>query len=223
MALFEDRADAGRRVAQELSTYAGRDDVIVLGLPRGGVPVAFEVARALRAPLDVFLVRKLGVPGHRELAMGAIASGGVRVLNLDVVRSLGIPPEAIEMVAGSEEEELERRERTYRGNRPPPDVSGCTAILVDDGLATGASMRAAVAALRERRPARIVVAVPVAPAETCATLETEIDDVVCVATPRPFMSVGAWYRDFSQTTDDEVRALLRRAEEMLPGARTSQT
>jgi putative phosphoribosyl transferase len=215
MTLFEDRADAGRKLARELSAYAEREDVIVLGLPRGGVPVAFEVASALHAPMDVFLVRKLGVPGREELAMGAIASGDVRVLNRDVVRGLGISSQAIARVAGREREELQRRERAYRGDRPSPDVSDRIAILVDDGLATGASMRAAVAALRVQQPARIVVAVPVAPAETCKELRAEVDELVCGATPRPFMGVGAWYRDFSQTTDDEVKDLLLRAEAAL--------
>jgi putative phosphoribosyl transferase len=223
MVLFEDRADAGRKLARKLLDYADHTDVIVLGLPRGGVPVAFEVAKALHAPLDVFLVRKLGVPGHRELAMGAIASGGVHVLNQGVVRSLAISPDAIEKVAEREREELERREQTYRGDRPAPDVSGRTAILVDDGLATGASMRAAVTALRAREPARIVVAVPTAPPETCAEFEAEVDDILCATTPQPLMGVGAWYSDFSQTTDEEVRALLSRAEETLPEIPAEQT
>jgi putative phosphoribosyl transferase len=223
MALFEDRADAGRKLAQKLPDYADRTDVIVLGLPRGGIPVAFEVAKALHAPLDVFLVRKLGVPGQRELAMGAIASGGVRVLNQDVVRSLGIPPDAIEEITARERKELERREHTYRGDRTAPDVSGRTAILVDDGLATGASMRAAVTALRARDPARIVVAVPTAPPETCAQFEAEVDDIVCATTPQPFMGVGAWYRDFSQTTDEEVRDLLSRAQDVLSETRAGRT
>jgi len=209
--LYEDRRDAGRKLAQKLARYTNQRDVIVLGLPRGGVPVAFEVARALDAPLDVFLVRKLGVPGHKELAMGAIASGGVRVLNEEVVRSLGVTEQAIERVTAREQRELERRESAYRGGEPVPDVRGRTAILVDDGLATGASMKAAVDALRARDPARVVVAVPVAPPETCAQFRNEVDEVVCADTPRPFFGVGAWYRDFSQTTDSEVKALLRRA------------
>ena len=211
--LFRDRTDAGRQLAAELAPYAGRPDVRVLALPRGGVPVAFEVAKALRAPLDVFLVRKLGLPGHEELAMGAIASGGVRVLNEDVVRRAGVSDDVIDAVAAEEEEELERRERLYRGTRPPADVRDRTVILVDDGLATGATMRAAVVALRQQRPARIVVAVPVGAAETCAEFETEADVTVCAHTPEPFYGVGMWYGDFSQTTDEEVRELLERAAE----------
>jgi putative phosphoribosyl transferase len=211
--LFRNRTDAGRQLAAELRAYANRPDVVVLGLPRGGVPVAFEVARALHAPLDVFLVRKLGVPGHEELAMGAIASGGVRVLNEEVVRTLHIPEETIDAVAAEEQRELERRERTYRGDRPPADVRGRTVILVDDGLATGSTMRAAVAALRRQEPARIVVAVPVGAVETCEELGTEADGAVCVRTPDPFYAVGIWYGNFSQTTDEEVRDLLERAAE----------
>jgi len=208
---FRDRREAGRVLAQELAAYARRPDVVVLALPRGGVPVAYEVARALGAPLDVFLVRKLGVPGHEELAMGAVATGGVRVLNDQVVRALGIPPDVIDMVAAWEQQELARRERLYRGDRPPPDVKGRTVVLVDDGLATGATMRAALAALRQQQPARRVVAVPTAAAQTCDALRTEADDVVCATTPEPFDAVGFWYEDFSQTTDDEVRELLDRA------------
>jgi predicted phosphoribosyltransferase len=185
--------------------------VLVLALPRGGVPVAYEVARALDAPLDVFLVRKLGVPGHEELAMGAIASGGVRVLNEDVVHHLRIPDEAIEKVARREQQELERREREYRGDRPPPEVSGRTVILIDDGLATGSTMRAAVMALRQQRPARIIVAVPAAAESTCDEFRAEVDEVFCAITPEPFYAVGLWYEDFSQTTDEEVRDLLERA------------
>jgi putative phosphoribosyl transferase len=211
MTRFRDRHDAGRRLAVSLGDYAGRRDVLVLALPRGGVPVAFEVARALGAPLDIFLVRKLGVPGHRELAMGAIATGGVRVLNLEVVRGLGIPPEAVEAVAASEQEELARRDRAYRGQRPAPHIQGRIVILVDDGLATGATMRAAVAAVRRLDPARIVVAVPTAAPETCEMLRTEVDDIVCAETPEPFVAVGLWYEDFAETTDDEVRGLLNRA------------
>ena len=211
--LFRDRTDAGRTLAGKLKQYADRPDVLVLALPRGGVPVGYEIARALRAPLDVFLVRKLGLPGHEELAMGAIATGGVRVLNPDVVRSLQIPDEVIDMVAAEELRELERRARAYRGDRPPPEVRGRTVILVDDGLATGSSMRAAVAALRQQGPARIVVAVPVGAADTCAELRTQADDVICACTPDPFYAVGLWYSDFSQTTDDEVRELLERAAE----------
>jgi predicted phosphoribosyltransferase len=207
---FENRGQAGRILAVQLAEYRGRPDVLVLGLPRGGVPVAFEVAQALGAPLDVYLVRKLGVPGHAELAMGAIASGGVRVVNQAMLRSLRISPQQLDAVIRAEEAELRRQERVYRGDRPPPDVSGRTAILVDDGLATGATMQAAVAALRSAGPKEVVVAVPVAPPETCAELEAEADRVVCALTPEPFYAVGAWYRDFSQTSDDEVRELLRR-------------
>jgi putative phosphoribosyl transferase len=208
---FQDRRDAGRLLAEELDKYAGRDDVIVLALPRGGVPVAYEVARALGAPLDVFLVRKLGVPGHEELALGAIATGGVCLLNADVVRGLGIPPEVIDQVAATERAELQRREREYRRNRPAPDVRGKTAILIDDGLATGASMHAAVAALRQQEPARIVVAVPIAAPSICEAFQDEVDEVVCFQTPEPFYAVGLWYEDFSQTSDEEVRDLLARA------------
>src|SRR6267143_5208276 len=207
---YRDRTEAGRYLAKKLAGYAGRPDVIVLALPRGGVPVAYEVARALGVPLDVFLVRKLGVPGHEELGMGAIASGGVRVVNQAMLRSLRISPQQLDAVIRAEEAELRRQERVYRGDRPPPDVSGRTAILVDDGLATGATMQAAVAALRSAGPREVVVAVPVAPPETCAELEVEADRVVCALTPEPFYAVGAWYRDFSQTSDDEVRELLRR-------------
>jgi predicted phosphoribosyltransferase len=207
---FENRGQAGRILAAQLAEYRGRPEVLVLGLPRGGVPVAFEVAQALGAPLDVYLVRKLGVPGHAELAMGAIASGGVRVLNQAMLRSLRISAQQLDAVIRAEEAELRRQERVYRGDRPPPDVSGRTAILVDDGLATGATMQAAVAALRAAGPKEVVVAVPVAPPETCAELEAEADRVVCALTPEPFYAVGAWYRDFSQTSDDEVRELLRR-------------
>jgi len=208
---FRDRREAGQVLADRLTAYAGRPDVLVLALPRGGVPVAYEVARALGAPLDVFLVRKLGVPGQEELAMGAVATGGVRVLNEQVVGALGIPPSVIEAVAAWQQQELARRERLYRGDRPPPDVRGRTVILVDDGLATGSTMRAALAALRRQQPARLVVAVPTAAPETCDELRAEADDVVCATTPEPFDSVGLWYEDFSQTTDEEVRELLERA------------
>src|SRR3954470_7009341 len=211
MPRFRNRAETGRLLPAGLCQYAGPDDAVALGLPRGGVLVAFEVARGLGAPLDVFLVRKLGVPGHEELAFGAIATGGVRLLNPDVVRGLGIPPQIIDRVTAHERTELERREREYRGDRPPPDVRGKTVILIDDGLATGASMRAAVAALRQQRPARIVVAVPIAAPSTCEEFQDEVDEVVCARTPEPFYAVGLWYEDFSQTTDEEVRELLRRA------------
>ena len=207
-ARFADRHEAGRRLAEHLGRYAGRDDVVVLGLPRGGVPVAYEVARALGAPLDVFLVRKLGVPGHEELAMGAIASGGVRVLNDDVLAATRVTDKAVEAVAARELERLQDQERAYRGDRPPLDVRGRVAILVDDGLATGASMRAAVEALRDRGAGSIVVAVPTAPTETCEALREEVDDVVCAQTPDPFMAVGLWYRDFAPVSDAEVAELL---------------
>ena len=208
---FRDRRDAGRALADKLTAYVGRSDVLVLALPRGGVPVAFEVARALRAPLDVLIVRKLGVPGHEELAMGAVATGGVRVLNDVVVRGFGIDPDVIDSVATWERREIARRERLYRGERPAPEVRGRTVILVDDGLATGASMLAAVEALREQAPARLVVAVPTAAHETCEILRREVDDVICATTPEPFQAVGFWYEDFTQTTDEEVRDLLVRA------------
>jgi predicted phosphoribosyltransferase len=200
-------------LGQELSVYANRDDVIVLALPRGGVPVAFDVAHALHAPLDVFVVRKLGVPGHEELAMGAIASGRVLVVEPSVVEDLAIPMEVVLDVAAREEQERLRREREYRGDRPAPDVRGRTVILVDDGLATGSTMRAAVAAMRKLQPAKIVVAVPVAVRSTCEELAEEVDEVVCARTPEPFYAVGEWYADFSQTTDEEVRDLLARAEQ----------
>jgi putative phosphoribosyl transferase len=211
--LFRDRTEAGQFLASRLERYANRTNVLVLALPRGGVPVALEVARALHAPLDVFVVRKLGLPGNEELAMGAIASGGVRVLNDEVVRLLGVPNAIIEEVAGQEQRELERRERAYRGDVPAADVRGKTVILVDDGLATGTTMRAAVAALRRQRPARIVVAVPVGAAQTCAEFRAEADELICAHTPEPFHAVGIWYENFSQTTDDEVRELLHRAAE----------
>jgi predicted phosphoribosyltransferase len=213
MSFFADRTDAGRRLAEELTAYCDRDDVIVLALPRGGVPVAYEVAEKLHAPLDVFLVRKLGVPGHEELAMGAIASGGVEILNDDVVNALGISDAAIERVAEQELQELARREHEYRGSRPPLDVHNCTAILIDDGLATGASMAAAVEGLRALGPSKIVVAVPTASPETCNAFRSRVDEIVCAETPVPFRAVGEWYDDFSQTTDDEVRTLLARAAE----------
>jgi predicted phosphoribosyltransferase len=210
--LYRNREDAGRALARALTAaHAGRPDVIVLALPRGGVPVGAEVARALGAPLDVLLVRKLGVPGHEELAMGAIADGGVRVVNEDVLRALRVPVDAVEAVALEEGQELQRRARAYRGGRPAPDLRGRTVILVDDGLATGSTMRAAVAAVRRQGPARVVVAVPVGAEDTCEALRREADEVVCPRTPEPFYAVGAWYRDFLQTTDEEVRELLARA------------
>ena len=208
---FIDRRDAGRVLASRLTKYAGRDDVIVLALPRGGVPVAYEVASALGAPMDVFLVRKLGTPGHRELAMGAIASGGVRVLNEDVVHWYGISASAIERVAREEEEELERRERVYRDDRPPSDFTNKAVILIDDGLATGSTMRAAAQAVRARRPARVVIAVPVGAPQTCAELAAVADEVICVRMPEPFSAVGQWYLNFNQTDDDEVRDLLQKS------------
>lgn len=214
--IFRDRAEAGRELASRLAGYAGRRDVVVLALPRGGVPVAAEVARALGAPLDVFVVRKLGVPGHEELAMGALATGGVRVLNDEVVASLKIPPYLIERVAAQEREELDRRERLYRGGRPPAEVRGRAIILVDDGLATGATMQAAIRAIRKRGPGRIVVAVPTAARSTAARLESEADEVVCAVRPEPFWAVGASYEDFEQTSDDEVRRLLGRAQAPAP-------
>jgi predicted phosphoribosyltransferase len=205
---FRDRRHGGRLLGERLRAYADRDDVLVLALPRGGVPVAGEVAAALHAPMDVFLVRKLGVPGHEELAMGAVASGGLRVVNDDVVRALGLTEAIVERVAAKELIELKRREELYRGNRPEPDVRGRVVILVDDGLATGSTMRAAAQALATRGPARIVVAVPVASAETCEALAREVDEVVCAATPEPFYAVGLWYDNFDQTSDSDVRALL---------------
>jgi predicted phosphoribosyltransferase len=208
---FADRADAGRLLGHELRHFAGREDVVVLALPRGGVPVAFEVARELEAPLDVFVVRKLGLPEQPELAMGALASGGLRVLNDDVVQAATVSRETIERVAGQEQQELERRERLYRDGRPPVEVAGKAVILVDDGLATGATMLAAVRALRTRDPSEIVVAVPIAPPETCEGLRGEADDVVCARTPEPFVAIGVWYEQFRQVSDEEIRDLLNRA------------
>ena len=208
---FQDRAEAGRLLAEQLGAYARRPDVLVLALPRGGVPVGFEVARALGVALGVFLVRKLGVPGHEELAMGAIATGGTRVLNDDVVRTLKIRDEVIERVTAEQQQELARRERDYRGDRSPPDVRDRVVILVDDGLATGATMRVAAVALRQQQPARIVVAVPVSARHTCEQLRSVADEIVCAMMPEPFVAVGLWYQDFSPTTDDQVRDLLARA------------
>jgi len=208
---FANRVDAGRRLADRLAAYSGQSDVIVLGLPRGGVPVAFEVARALGAKLDIFLVRKLGAPGHEELAMGAIASGGIVVVHDDVVKALKISSDALLDEIEAQRKELTRRETIYRGDRPALDVKGKTVILIDDGMATGSSMRAAVAALRRQDPARIVVAVPVGAASTCAELEAIADECVCVVAPENFRAVGLWYDDFVQTLDEEVCFILRRA------------
>jgi predicted phosphoribosyltransferase len=209
--VFRDRVEAGDVLASRLVHHAGKPEVLVLALPRGGVPVGARVARALGAPLDVFVVRKLGVPGHEELAMGAIASGGVRVHNEEVVGKLHIDDATLQRVAEVEQQELARRERSYRGQRPPPGLTGRVVILVDDGLATGSTMRAAVAAARRLGPARVVVAVPTAPASTCEQLRGEADEVVCATTPRPFRAVGYSYRSFPQTTDEEVRELLQTA------------
>jgi putative phosphoribosyl transferase len=208
---FRDRSEAGRLLAGALEGYKDRSDVIVLALPRGGVPVAFEVALALNVPLDLFIVRKLGVPGQEELAMGAIASGGIRTLNDRVIQQLNISSDAIDAVAAREEEELKRRERLYRGDKEAPNLSGRVVIVVDDGLATGSTMRAAVAAIRCQNPAKIVVAVPIAASETCKDLRSEADEVICAVTPEQFYAVGMWYEDFGQTSDDEVTNLLRRA------------
>jgi len=208
---FRDRTEAGQLLATQLTAYADRPGVLVLALPRGGVPVAFEVARALHALLDVMIVRKLGVPGYEELALGAIASGGMRVLNDDVIHMLGISEEEINRVAAREQREVERRERLYRGDRPACEVSGQTVILVDDGIATGATMRAAVAAVKQRQPARIVIAVPVAAAATCEEFAAEVDELVCVLRPEAFFAVSFWYEHFVQTSDQEVRDLLERA------------
>lgn len=216
--LFKDRTASGQLLAGQLASYANRPEVMVLGLPRGGVPVAFEVAKVLNVDLDVFLVRKLGVPGQEELAMGAIASGGVRVLNEAVVRSLRIPVETIDKITAKEQQELARREKLYRDGRPIPALQNRTVILVDDGLATGATMRAAVMALQQLQPAQIVVAVPIAAAEICRELHQTVDNIVCAMTPRPFHSVGLWYGDFSQTTDQEVRRLLNQAALQEPSA-----
>jgi predicted phosphoribosyltransferase len=211
MTIYADRVDAGRRLAKALTEYAGREDVLVLGLPRGGVPVAAEVAKALDAPLDVMIVRKLGAPWQPELAMGAIASGNVQLLNEQVVRMLGIDDGTIDEIAEREGRELARRERAYRGDRPPFDAKGMQVILVDDGMATGATMRAAVAAVRALAPARVIVAVPTAALDTCELVRAEADRVVCLDTPEPFMAVGCWYRNFDQTSDAEVRDLLAEA------------
>lgn len=209
--IFRDRTEAGKYLATKLLSHKDRPDVLVLALPRGGVPVAFEVAEALGVPLDIFLVRKLGVPGHEELAMGAISTGGVRVLNEDVVDYLGIPEHIIDAIADEELKELKRREVAYRGNRAQPDVKGKTVILIDDGLATGSTIRAAAQALRQQQPARIIVAVPVSAPQTCDEYRIGVDEIICAVTPERFFGVGRWYVDFSQTTDEEVRDLLERA------------
>jgi predicted phosphoribosyltransferase len=217
---FRNRTDAGKALAAHLMKYAGQSDVLVLALPRGGVPVAYEVATAIGAPLDVFVVRKLGMPGHEEYAIGAVASGGVRVMDDEIVRGLAISPAAVEQVAVRELAELRRRERAYRGDRPEPEIAGRTIILIDDGLATGSSMRAAVRALLARNPARIVVAVPIAARDSCAAFEREVDEVVCVVTPEPFHAVGLWYEDFGQTSDREVHELLDKSREVHDGRET---
>jgi putative phosphoribosyl transferase len=211
--IFPNRTEAGRRLALLLHEYANRENIIVLGIPRGGVPVALEVARTLKAPLDVLVLRKLGVPGHEELAFGAIASGGIRALNREIIEALHISPWDIELVTEREARELKRREHAYRGRRPALDVKGRTVILVDDGIATGSGMRAAIDALRQMKPAQIVVAVPVAPATTCDHLRGEVDELICLATPEPFYGVGQFYYDFSQVSDEEVNELLDRAAE----------
>jgi putative phosphoribosyl transferase len=210
---FRDRREAGAFLAEKLRAYARDPNVVVLGLPRGGVPVAYEIAQALGAPLDTFEVRKLGVPGHEELAMGAIGSGGAYHLNTEALSYLNIPYDAVQRVVAREQRELERREKLYRDHRPRPELAGKTVILVDDGVATGSSMLAAIEALRKHDPARIVVAVPVAPREFCEEIRREVDDVVCGETPDPFYAVGLYYEDFGQVSDDEVRALLNRAAE----------
>jgi len=213
MALFTDRRDAGRKLAKKLAAYANRSDVLVLALPRGGVPVAYEVALALHAPLDIFIVRKLGLPGHEELAMGAIATGGALVINQDVVRNFNVPQGLIEAVAKKELKELERRERVFRGDRPVCEIGGKTVILIDDGLATGASMHAAILGIRSKQPARIVAAVPTAALETCEAFKQKVDEMICAMTPEPFYGVSRWYEDFSQTSDEEVQSLLEEASQ----------
>ena len=213
MALFTDRRDAGRKLAKKLAAYANRSDVLVLALPRGGVPVAYEVALALHAPLDIFIVRKLGLPGHEELAMGAIATGGALVINQDVVRTFNVPQGLIEAVAKKELKELERRERVFRGDRPMREIRGKTVVLIDDGLATGASMHAAILGIRSKQPARIVAAVPTAALETCEAFKQKVDEMICAMTPEPFYGVSRWYEDFSQTSDEEVQSLLEEASQ----------
>jgi putative phosphoribosyl transferase len=208
---YTDRKQAGILLAQKLAAYAGRHDVIVLALPRGGVPVAFEIARALQAPLDVLLVRKLGVPGHEEYAMGAIATGGICILQSDVIRQLAIPQASVDDLVQRKQEELAQRERLYRSNRPAPNLEGCIAIVVDDGLATGSTMLAAIHALRQARPARMIIAIPVGARESVARLQAEVDEIVCLSIPENFQAVGLWYEDFNQTSDDEVIHLLDEA------------
>lgn len=215
---FHDRTQAGRVLAERLASYKGRDDVVVLALPRGGLPVALEVCRALRAPLDVFVVRKLGVPGHEELAMGAVASGGVRIINQHVVGELGIREADIDRVAKSEQREVQRRESRYRGDRDLAQLAGKTVILVDDGIATGSTMRAAIDAVTSEQPNRVVVAVPTAAASTCDEIGKKVDDVVCAMTPEPYYAVGAWYVEFPQLTDDDVRRILDEAADAAPEA-----
>ncbi|MFN8487390.1 MAG: phosphoribosyltransferase [Caldilineaceae bacterium] len=212
---LRNRTEAGQKLAQALIEYMDHLDVLVLGLPRGGVPLAYEIAKALHAPLDVFIVRKLGAPDHEELAMGALASGGMRVLNADVIDELEIPDAWIDIVVSKEQKELDRRARAYRGERPPLNVRNKTILLVDDGIATGATMRVAIAALRQQQPAKIIVAVGVAPVEICELLANEADELVCVLTPEPFWSVGAWFEDFTETSDEEVRRLLAQAAKNL--------
>ena len=211
---FRTRTEAGKLLARELTAYADCKDVLVLGLPRGGVPVAYEVAKALDAPLDICLVRKIGVPNHKELAMGAITSGGIRVLNYDVISSLAISNQTINQVTADESQELQRRDRAYRGDRPPLNVKDRTVILIDDGIATGSTMRAAITLLKQQEPHRIVVAVPVAPPEICEQLSAQVDEVVCLKTPEQMYAVGIWYEDFSQTTDEEVRYLLAKQSQL---------
>ncbi|HXZ13552.1 MAG TPA: phosphoribosyltransferase [Candidatus Sulfotelmatobacter sp.] len=220
---FEDRADAGRKLAEKLEAYRDRDDVIVLGIPRGGVVVAFEVAKALHAPLDIFIARKLGVPWQEELAFGAIASGGVRIVDPQIVDAVGVTREQIEIATQVARRELERRERAYRGNRPPLEIAGRTVLLVDDGIATGSSLRAAIEAVRQRQPAKLVVAAPVAPESIRNRLRRYVDDLVCVETPQDFFAIGQFYLDFSPTTDEEVTELLRlAAQEPLEAAEKSR-